>query len=125
MTLRAYLTIAAVVVLVVVGWWLRGLYEDRKDLAALEAREQEREAFITRESNIAKKVEDKLAELKANERIIEREINNVVERPVYRTSCLDGDGLQILKRIARGGDAAEPSGDVPGKPAGADRPDGR
>lgn len=125
MTLRTYLTVAAVVILMATGWWLRGIYEDSKDLAALEAQQAAEEKYEARESKVAKLVEERLAELKANERVIEREKLKLVERPVYRSDCVDADGLHLLGRMARGGDAEKPSGEVPGGAAGADGKDGR
>ena len=47
-----------------------------------------------------------------------KEVDRVVERPIYRNVCMDDDGLRILnQQISRAnGDPAEPSNAVP-KPA--------
>lgn len=47
-------------------------------------------------------METKLAELKANERIIEREKLKIVDRPVYRNVCLDSDGVRIANQAKNG-----------------------
>lgn len=125
MTLSGYLKIGAVLLLIGVGWGLRGLVEDSKDLASLEARQEQEQKFEARESKVATLVEERLATLKANEKVIEREKIKLVDRPIYRVDCVDSDGLGLLGRMARGGDAAKPAGDVPNGTAGADRNNGR
>lgn len=54
------------------------------------------------------------AKAATRERIVVREVDRVVERPVYRSVCLDADGLRILAddiRSRRAG--AEPAASVP------------
>ena len=73
---------------------------------------------MERESKVAEKVEDRLADLKANERIIDRGVIREIQNPVYRNVCLPAGGLRLLNAAARGepvpADAADP---VPGDAA--------
>lgn len=55
-----------------------------------------------REQRVADVVEQKLAELKANERVIERERIRIVEKPIYNVQCIDQEGLDIIKQYALG-----------------------
>lgn len=48
------------------------------------------------------RLEEKLKELKANERIIHTKEREVIERPVYRNVCIDDDGLSILNQYGSG-----------------------
>ena len=102
------LSIEAVIALALVGlgWWLHSLYTDSKELAQLQAIEQSQEAWEKRESSIAKAVEDKLAELKANDKVIERWRTQFIDRPVYLSDCIDADGVLFIQALARG-NAAE------------------
>jgi hypothetical protein len=54
--------------------------------------------FKKQESSISATLENKLQELKANERIIEREKLKIIDRPVYNNTCLDTDGVQLLNK---------------------------
>lgn len=58
------------------------------------------------------------AQLDAEFKVITREVERVVERPVYRNVCLDADGLRILGRaIASPGDPGQPAPALPGSDA--------
>jgi len=60
----------------------------------------------------------------ANTREITREVATVVERPVYRSTCIDADGVGLLDRAAanaNGEDLARPAGPAPASPEGATR----
>lgn len=120
-TLDAVVALVLIVFLVGTGWWVRGLYEAKKDLVAERIAAAEREAFIERESKVADRVEKRLAELKANERVIERVRIKLVDRPVYRRDCIDDDGLQFLEAVSRGAAPAKPAAALPD---GAATPDG-
>jgi hypothetical protein len=48
-----------------------------------------------------------------NTREITREVATIVERPVYRSTCLDADGVRLLDRaaaVANGASIGEPAG---------------
>lgn len=48
------------------------------------------------------KLEEKLKELKANEKIIHTKEKEIIERPIYRNICVDDDGLSILNQYGSG-----------------------
>ena len=93
------------------GWSGRGWYEDSADLAELRGAQAAIDAAMKRESSIAGALEIRLQELKANERVIERETVKIVNRPVYQSVCLDADGLRIINQAKSG--AAKPADKVP------------
>lgn len=78
------------------GWSGRGWYEDSADLAELRGAQAAIDAAMQRESGIANALEIRLQELKANERVIERETVKIVNRPVYQSVCLDADGVRLI-----------------------------
>lgn len=97
---------------VAAGWIGRGWFEDAQDLAELRGAQQAIDAAMQRESGIASALETRLQELKANERVIEREKIKVVDRPVYRAECLDADGLRLINAAKAGTGAGKPAGAV-------------
>lgn len=95
------------------GWYVRGLVEDRQQLAVERAANAIRDAAIQRESAIAAKVEERLASLSANQTVIDRGIIRETEKPVYRNVCLGDDVVRLLNAAAAGADpTAEPAGEV-------------
>ncbi len=63
--------IAAVVAAIGTGGWLaRGWFEDSKDLAAVKAQHALAEEIREGQAAISKQVEERLSQLRANERII-------------------------------------------------------
>ncbi|MEO1949747.1 hypothetical protein [Thioclava sp.] len=115
-----YAVVLALVAAIAFGGWVgRGWYEDSQDLAEERGAQAAIEAAMARESKIAEKVEARLADLKANERIIDRGVIREIQNPVYRNVCLPAGGLRLLNAAARG----EP---VPGEsddPLPRDSPD--
>ena len=85
------------------GWTVRGWYEAKQIAEA-------RQAVERHDSKVAAALEARMAELKANERIIEREKLKIIDRPVYRNVCLDADGVRIANAAKNG--AAKPAGEV-------------
>lgn len=83
------------------GWKLHGWYNDSKNLAVLEQTAKIEQDFRTHEQNVATTLENKLKELKANERIINNEKIKIVDRPIYNNTCLDIDGVSLANQ-ARG-----------------------
>lgn len=115
-----YAVVLAVVAAIAAGGWVgRGWYEDSQDLAEERGAQAAIDAAMERESKIAEKVETRLADLQANERIIDRGVIREIQNPVYRNVCLPAGGLRLLNAAARG----EP---VPGEsddPLPRDSPD--
>lgn|SRR5574343_2005428 len=88
------------------GWRTRGAFD-------AEAEAQATKAVQAAQTAISKQLETRLAELRANERVIERETQKVIERPVYRNVCTDADGLRLLEAARVGAKPAEPAGKMP------------
>lgn len=107
-----WVTVAIVTAVFLGGWKAHEWYADSKALAEQKALAEAIAAFERRESSIADAVEQKLEQLKANERVIEKHRQKVIERPVYRNVCIDDDGLRLLNSYATG-DTAEPAPEVP------------
>lgn len=84
------------------GWSVKGAYVAKEELAITEAKNELINTFRAMEGNVAGVVEDKLASLKANERVINNEIVKIVNRDVYRNECIDADGLQLIERARTG-----------------------
>lgn len=115
-----YAVVLAVVAAIAFGGWVgRGWYEDSQDLAEERGAQAAIDAAMARESKIAEKVETRLADLKANERIIDRGVIREIQNPVYRNVCVPDSGRLLINAAARG----EP---VPGEsddPLPRDSPD--
>ena len=104
-----WLHAAAISACFAAGWWVNGLYHDSTRLASELAARTVIDAAMSRESSIAATLETRLQELKANETTIIREQIKVVNRPVYRNVCLDGDGVRIANAAKNGTNAAKPT----------------
>ena len=115
-----YAVVLAVVAAIAAGGWVgRGWYEDSRDLAEERGAQAAIDAAMERESKIAEKVETRLADLQANERIIDRGVIREIQNPVYRNVCVPDSGRLLINAAARG----EP---VPGEsddPLPRDSPD--
>ncbi len=66
----------------------------------------------------AEKLEVKREKAKIIYRTITKEVDKVVERPVYRNTCLDADGLRLARCAIRGQspDTCKPDKPLPGAP---------
>lgn len=105
MILAYWKQIAAVVILVVAfiaGWQVKGAFVAKRDLAIAEAKAEFIKIYQEGEAHTAGIVESRLAELKANEKTIERERIKIIDRPVYSNECLDADGLLLIERARAG-----------------------
>ena len=104
------------------GWAARGWLEDAQRLSAERATREAIDAAMERESEIAAQVEAALADLDANERIIDRGIIREIEKPVYRRVCLEPDAIRLLNHAAAGTapEPAEPDDALPDDAAQAD-----
>lgn len=94
-SLRHALAALVPLALIASGWTVRGWYEAKQIAEAHQAVERH-------DSKVAAALESRLSELKANERIIEREKLKIVDRPVYRNVCLDADGVRIANQAKNG-----------------------
>jgi len=86
----------------IAGWQVKGAFVAKRDLAIAEAKAEFIKAYQEGEAHTASIVEKKLQELKANEKVIERERVKIIDRPVYSNECLDADGLRLIERARTG-----------------------
>ena len=86
------------------GWRTNAAFTAEAELAEANAEKQITEEFKKFETSISDKLETRLQELRANERVIEREKIKVVESNpvVYNVECLDAAGLQLIERARTG-----------------------
>lgn len=87
--------------------WQLGV-QARKDVATLR---QQAAAIDVRRTDIhvaATKYEAIKTAAEVRERIVEKEVERVVEKPVYTNSCLDADGLKILSDDIKSRDVGLP-----------------
>lgn len=97
--------VAAAVLTILVfsaGWATKGAFIAKRDLAIIEAKKEFIDVYQKAESEKSKLLETKLAELKANERVVIREIPKIINRDVYRNVCIDADGLRLIERARTG-----------------------
>lgn len=116
MTERIVSYLIIIGVALAVGWTVRGWKEDSENLAVERAADAIVQKANANESAIAKKVEDRLAGLTANQTVIDRGIIREVQKPIYQRVCLEPDAIRLLNAAARGEDptaTAEPAGKVP------------
>jgi len=118
MTFKVKLLIVAVVLAAVGlgGWTARGWFEDAKRLAVVEDRQELAEQIRGDVSGIAKSVESRLGELRANERVIDRGIIREIQKPIYQRVCAEPAVVRMLNAALRGepvSGPAEPVGEVP------------
>lgn len=109
MPIREIAILVAAISLVSGGWFVRGWYEDSKDLAAEKAVKEATGEFRQSEQRIAETLEMKLAEVRTNERVIEKWRTQIVDRPIYHVECIDDDGLSLINGIIPEAGTAEPS----------------
>lgn len=86
---------------VAVGWQARGWYEDSERLAVKEMADEMIRRSRLREANIAAAVNSALSSAVLKERTVVRELQPIVERPVYEINCIDADGLDLINSLSR------------------------
>jgi hypothetical protein len=103
----------ALIVSFTAGWRVKGAFVAEGELEAQQARVEMISLIRAEEGRVAQVVEDRLAKLRANERIIERDKIQVIKDPVYLNECLSSDGLRLIERARTGGTSpAESTGEV-------------
>ena len=96
------LKVAVLLLAFLAGWQINGWRLAAEKAAAEEARQAMIDAYREEEAKAAAVLEKRLKELRANEKVIERERIKLVDRPVYSNECLDNDGLQLVERARTG-----------------------
>lgn len=106
---------AGVVAAFAVGYQVANWQNDSHALTAERAAQQAIDAAMSRESEIAAHVEERLGELQANELVIDRGIIREIEKPIYQRVCLGPDAIRLLNHAAAGTDpsATEPNEALP------------
>jgi hypothetical protein len=110
--LKAKAAVAAIAVTAAFGsgWIVKGKFEDSKDLAALQAQNALADEIRAGQARISKQVEQRLSELRANERIIDRGVIREIQKPIYKRVCFEPELVRLLNDAARGEAAREPDG---------------
>lgn len=108
------------------AWQVQAWRYDAREAERLEAERELRVQQARRADSAAASHEVRREQIAAEVRTIIREVEHVVERPLYRDRCLDDDGLHLLRRAvgdptAAGEPApAVPDADGPGRRHGRD-----
>lgn len=101
--------IAVAVSSIAIGsWTARGWFEDSKNLAAERAQESLAAEIRAGQASIARQVEQRLSELRANERIIDRGVIREIQKPIYQRVCFEPELVRLLNAAARGKSPGEP-----------------
>jgi len=96
------------------GWQVKGAFLAKEQLGIEKAKDAFMVAYRDAEANKAIILESKLSELKANEKVIERERVKIVNRDVYHNECIDVDGLRLIEQARAGkADTSKPADRVP------------
>ena len=115
--------IAILTILSGVAYRIRESGKESVRLEWAEANRIQREAEAKQIAAASKALEAANAKRKIVYRTITKEVDRVVERPVYRNVCLDDGGLRCLDAAIRGEVGAGCKPDEPLPPAG--KPDGK
>jgi hypothetical protein len=108
------LIVGAVLGAVAMGsWTARGWFEDSKDLAAVEAQRALAAEIREGQAAISKQVEERLSQLRANERIIDRGVIREIQKPIYQRVCFEPELVRLLNDAQRG-DTSQSDGEVSG-----------
>jgi hypothetical protein len=108
--------LAAVASISAGSWMARGWFEDSKQLIAMTAQQALADEIRAGQAEVSAMVEDRLSQLKANERIIDRGVIREIQKPIYQRVCFEPELVRLLNDAQRGF-AAEPTDEVPDKPA--------
>jgi hypothetical protein len=99
------------------GWLVRGWKAESDEAREQRIVQRAIDAFRDHEKAVATQLENKLASLEANQKVVEVEREKVVLRPVYRNICLDADGLRLIEQARTGrAHSSKPTDQVPAKP---------
>lgn len=121
MRLAAIVAAIAAVLGFLAGWNVNGWRYRAAQADAADAQQQRKDENATTADTAAQAHEADKAATRVEFRTVYRDVEKIVERPVYRSQCLDTDGLRALSRAigASAPSASEPSAAVRG-PAASD-----
>ena len=100
------------------GWQVRAWKAGNDDAARLEQQLRDTHRRAEHADRAAAGNEQQRAALRRQVQIITREVDRVVDRPIYRSECLDADGLRLIAiAIGTAASASQPAPAVPGPDA--------
>lgn len=113
-----YLVYILLVVLVLGGTYLKGRLDGREicnnRIAEIQTESFNKErAAYARATQAAAELEDARSQAAVKYRTITKEVQRVVEKPVYRDVCLDSDGLRLANDALRKALPPKPAGRLP------------
>ncbi|ENN2190053.1 hypothetical protein B9X73_15985 [Acinetobacter baumannii] len=83
---------------------------DQKCLSQIQKIEKKNLDALAEKQNQINKVSADYEKVKAEQNTkveyIEREVQKIVERPVYKSSCIDDDGMQQLNELIKAGNTS-------------------
>ena len=114
--IRTHAIVAALALAIGAGtaWQVQAWRYEAREAQRLEAERELRAQQARKADSAAASHEQRREKIAAEVRTITKEVERVVERPVYRDRCVDDDGLRLLRRAV--GDpaaAGEPAPAVP------------
>ena len=96
------------------GWQVRAWKSDADELAQQQSDAKAAYRRAERVDSAATGHEATRASLQRQDAVLVKEIERVVEKPVYRFECIDADGLRIIAAALSGApDSGEPAPAVP------------
>lgn len=104
------------------GWWLRGLQVKAATVDQTKAQAQADVQQAQRTSTAVQQHAQAKTETEIRYVTVTREVEKLVERPVYLERCMDDDGLRVLNAQILGTDTPGAGQALPeaGHPAGRD-----
>ena len=104
------------------GWWLRGLQVKAAMVKQTQAQAQADVQQAQRTSTAVQQHAQAKTETEIRYVTVTREVEKLVERPVYLERCMDDDGLRVLNAQILGTNSPGPGPALPeaGHPAGRD-----
>ncbi|HCA5277179.1 TPA: hypothetical protein MW254_001239 [Acinetobacter baumannii] len=83
---------------------------DQQCMAQIQDIERKQVKMLAQAQNELNKVSADYEQVKAEQNTkveyIEREVQKIVERPVYKSSCIDDDGVQQLNELIKAGNTS-------------------
>jgi hypothetical protein len=92
------------------GYWHRGTVDDAKYAAAQAKADL---AATLKYNTISQELENVKGQRITVQRTITLYRDKIIDRPVYRNACLDGDGRLLINAAIRGTDPGKPVAAVP------------
>lgn len=111
--------IAIVGVLSFLAWRIYDAGADSVRVEWAQAAEAQRQEEAERAGKASTKLETDNAKARVITRTIERQVDKIVERPVFRNVCLDADGLCLVNAAIRGEEPTSCQSDKPVSPVRA------